>query len=232
MRGHAPAVRRAFAAPTTDQDFAAFAASQSGRIEEFPPSLSYPAGVVLFRQGGSADEVFYLEHGLVKLVRLQPSGEETIVGLRSAGWFLGAAAVVLGRAYAVTALTVTPCGVARIRAAQFRQQLRSNGALSWRVHGMHSEEIYTEITRVADDRSRSARERLERFLEQLLPALGASSDGRSVGIHVPLRQWEIAHLIGVTPQYLCQLLHEMEGEGVIRREGNVLSLCGTRVGGR
>jgi CRP/FNR family transcriptional regulator len=156
------------------------------------------------------------------LVRLQPSGEEAIVGLRSAGWFLGAAAVVTERPYAVTASTVTPCAIARIRAAPFRQVLKSNGATSWRVHRMHSEEIYAELARAADDRSLSAGERLQRFLKQFLPTLGVTKNSPSVGVQVPLRHWEIAHVIGVTPQYLCQLFQKLELDGVIRREAQAI----------
>lgn len=188
-------------------DFAAFATDPNDRVEELPPALSYPAGVELFRQGDAPAEVFHLEHGLVKLVRLQPNGAQTIVGLRSAGWFLGSAAVVLGRTYASTGVTVTPSAIARIPAPAFRHLLQSNAALSWRLHRMHSEEIHTDLTRAADDRTLSARERLERFLRRFATAVSSgSSPDRAV---VPLKQWEIADLLGITPQYLSQLLHDI-----------------------
>lgn len=195
-------------------DYPAFTASELGDVEGLPPGIFYPPKVVFFRQGGRTDEVFYLEHGLVKLMRLQPSGDESIVGLRSAGWFLASAACVLGREYVVTAVAVTGCRVARLRANAFRQLLKSNPALSWRVHRMHSEEIYDQLGRGADLRSLPARERLERLLATIGPQLETSADGTDRKLKIPLKQWEIAQLISVTPQYVCKLLRAMGHDGV------------------
>jgi len=36
-------------------------------------------------------------------------------------------------------------------------------------------------------------------------------------IHNPLKHWEIAQLISVTPQHLSRLLKRLEEEGIIRR---------------
>jgi CRP-like cAMP-binding protein len=210
MRGQPPDLPRlASADPVSSYDVPAFASDANDRVEEIPSPLSYPGGVELFRQGDAPNEVFHLEHGLVKLVRMQSSGTQTIVGLRSAGWFLGSAAVVLGRSHAMTAVTITPSMIARIPAGTFRHLLRSDAALSWRLHRMHSEEIHTDLTRAADDRSLPARERLGRFLRTFATHREGRVPRRA---DVPLKQWEIADLLGITPQYLSQLLHEMEAE--------------------
>ena len=188
------------------RDYPAFTASELGAVEGLPPAVLYPPKVVLFSQGARADEVFYLEHGLVKLMRLQPGGDESIVGLRSAGWFLASAASVLEREYVVTAVAVTACRVARLGADTFRDILTSNRALSWRVHRMHSEEIYDQLGRATDFRLLPARERLERFLATLAPQLQVPAGDPNFRVKIPLKQWEIAQLIGVTPQYVCKLL--------------------------
>src|SRR5438093_2109670 len=88
-------------------------ATQAG-APVFPAHQSYPPGAELFRQGDAAREVFHLGQGLVKLRRTQPDGVEAIVGLRSGGWSLGAAAAVLGKTYATTAVTASRCSVSRL----------------------------------------------------------------------------------------------------------------------
>lgn len=201
-----------------------FALDDQSRAPGFPRSQHYPPEVELFRQGNPAEEVFYIERGLVKLLRSQASGEERIVGLRSSGWFLGAAAVVIGMPLTVTAITVRPCRVARLEAAEFCRQLRENSAISWRLHEMHSREVYNQTIQVADLMSDSARQRLKEFLWRLAPAAEALAAENPVRVDVPLKQWEIAQLIGVTPPYLCQLMSELESDGELRRENGGLVL--------
>jgi hypothetical protein len=113
-------------------------------------------------------EVFYLESGLCKLVRVQADGAETIVGIRGPGWFLAAAAALLEQPYAVTAKTLTRCRIARLGAAQFRSQVRSNADRAWLIHRMHCEEIYLQLTQVAELSSESARQRLIHLLQRIV----------------------------------------------------------------
>ena len=83
---------------------------------------------------------------------------------------------------------------------------------------MHSEEVYSQLIRAADRDLLSARERLEHFLQQIAEAThpsGLEGDRKAV---LPLRQWEIAQLIGVTPQWLSRLFHELEEVGTLRRQ--------------
>lgn len=169
-------------------------------------------------------QVFFLEQGLLKLLRLEPDGQELIAGLRATGWFVGAAAAILEMPYSVTAVTATACRVSRLGADAFRRSLRSDPALSWRVHEMHSREIYDDLARMAGLATHSARSRLEAFLGRLAQALPPAGTNGEIRLEVPLKQWELAHLLAVTPQYLCQLLGEMEREGRLRRDGKFLVL--------
>ena len=205
------------------QDFAAYVFTGNGHVEGFGPGSTYPAGVELFREEDTMEEVLYLEHGLVKLQKLYRGGEEIIIGLRSAGWVLAAGSVLLDRPCAATAVTVTPCRVARMNAAMFRQRVKAGGALSWSVHRMTCEEVHAQLGLVTDLTTVPARQRLEQFLWSLASGLRPSSEG-DVRFEVPLRQWEIAQLISVTPPYLCQLLGELCEAGVIARDGQAIIL--------
>src|SRR5437773_7404634 len=68
--------------PLNPDRFTAFAVPRNGHAEGLRPVQGYPAGVTLFQQGCDALDVFYLEEGLMKLLRIQPDGREVIVGLR------------------------------------------------------------------------------------------------------------------------------------------------------
>ena len=205
----------------------------SSPTHEFPAAQNYPARVELFRQGDTPNSVFLLEHGLIKLMRVENDGRGIIVGLRASGWCVGAASVILGRPYLVSAVTVTPSRVSCMSAEAFQEALRSDPALSWHLHEMHSREVHAEIDHVTEFNSLSARRRLERFLRRLEGIIDPERDGDEVRLVIPLRQWEIAQLIGVTPPYLSELTRDLEGRGLLRRERESLVLCrpGTPVTG-
>ena len=225
MRGRIPsAVHIRSRHTASPQDFAAFGFPGNGLPEGFTPPMTYPAGAELFREADVPAEVLYLEHGLVKLQKLHPSGEEMIVGLRSAGWFLAAASVMVERPCAATAITVTPCRIARVRAETFRQRVKTGGPLSWSVHRMHCDELHAQLGLVADLNAVPARERLTHFLRRLAAGLTSAPDSGDVRFEIPLRHWEVAQLIGVTAPYLSQLLAELESDGIIRREKQTVVL--------
>jgi CRP/FNR family transcriptional regulator len=172
--------------------------------------LGYPPGVRLFIQGHPSTDVFYLERGLVKLTSTQPSGEAAIIALRAAGWFLGAAAALLEQRHCVTAVTMVPCSLSRLPASLFRRLLRLDAELSWRVHEAHAEEICAQLTETVERVCLPAKKRLERFLGQLAIAATADREQPARRIVLPLKRWEIAPLISVSPQYLSGLFRELE----------------------
>jgi CRP-like cAMP-binding protein len=225
LRGFSPSPER------VDRTFRSFAISQGSRPDAFGSALSYPPGIQLFRQGDPSDGVFLLEHGLVKVLIVRANGDERIVGLRAGGWLMGVAAAVLKLPHAVTAVTVSACRIARLGAEEFLRRLRSDPALSWWLHEMHSRQTYEELVQLAEATAASARERLEGFLGRLVPWASSLNDHGEHRIDLVLRHWEIAQLIGVTPPYLSGLFGELERAGAVRREGEGLVLL-AQGGGR
>ena len=171
--------------------------------------ITIPAKSAIFWQGEVADAVFSVRRGLIKLVRGHSSGAESIVGLRANGWILGASAAVLGETHTMSAVALAPTRVARIPAAVFCRRLREDPEFSLRVHEMNSREIHTELVEKADIKSASARERLKRFLQSLTPVHSGVDGPPGPPKRLPLCQWEIAQLVGVTPQYLCRLMADI-----------------------
>jgi len=65
-----------------------------------------------------------------------------------------------------------------------------------------------------DMASLSALGRLSKFLSEVLQGRGEAP--------IPLKQWEIAELLGVTPEHLSRLLKVLESKGLVRRGKNLL----------
>lgn len=182
----------------------------------FPSPQTYPPGVELFYQDAMVREVYWLEDGLVKLVRVDGEGRERILGLRSPGRLVGAALVIVGRPSPVSAVTVTRCRLCRMSGHEFAQMISADSNLSWKVHEMQSREVYGQFQRLAELSGASSRERLEHFLRSLLPFTAASNARAEVRVCLPLKRWELAQLIAVTPEHLSRLFRQLSDEGVIQ----------------
>ncbi len=171
-------------------------------------------------QGHDAAKVVALCSGVVKLVRGLRDGKEALVGIRVRGAILGAGAALLGVAEPLSVTTLSHCEVIEIPASQFSSLVRRGGALSWWMHLEHCQELERELTQISELACLSARERLTHFMELIGGLVEPTHHGGGQALVViPLKDWELAQLIAVTPQYVCQLMHELEREGRLIRQG-------------
>ena len=90
------------------------------------------------------------------------------------------------------------------------------------MHLVHSLEVYEQSWQLADMKSLSARQRLEQLLWQMLSAAELANETREIRLRVPLKYWEIAQLIGVTPEHLSRQLRQLRDEGILDHENGVL----------
>jgi CRP-like cAMP-binding protein len=211
---------RAVHSKETDYTNAFNSQTQSGSADvwkEFEtPLQAYPTGAELYQQGSQAEEVFCLDTGVVKLLRLESDGQELIVDLRFPDWLMGAASVIVEEPHSCTAVTITPCRLRRIPASVFRYLLKNDGQFSWRVHRMHSRKVHDQVNRISQLACLSARHRIEYFFTQLISALGLDQQQKNITLPLPLKNSEIAALIAVTPEYFSRMLKQMQAERVIR----------------
>lgn len=183
----------------------------------FGPAQVYPPAVELFRQDVLLREVIYIEAGVVKLVRAEPGGQEAILHLALSGAWLGTAAVIAGIPTPASAITCTESRVLRAPAETFRRLLKENAAFAECIQEVHARELCRQIGWMGQLSSLTSRQRLARTVRQLIAALGLQPTGSGIRLHLPLRHWELAQLVAVTPEHLSRLLRDMEAEGVIKR---------------
>jgi CRP-like cAMP-binding protein len=196
--------------------------SQSVPSREFPPSTT------LFLQGAAPREVFYIERGLVKLIRMSRNGQELAVGLQSQGSLLGAASLIVQEPYSFTAITVTSCALSRIPADLFLHLAKTDEEFCWYLHEVHSREVHQQAKQLAALKYQSARQRFERLLLQFLSTISAHERQTSMKIRLPLKHWEIAQLIGVRPEHLSRVLLQIKQEGILREEDGYIIVFDVR----
>lgn len=181
------------------------------------PVQSFPAGTVLFKQGAGSQHVFFLERGLVKISHMDASGQEMIISLMSApGSIMGASCAVLEK-HIVTATVLARSQLRQMASTEFRALINRNPDMSWYIHQMHCRILSRMITQRSQMGALSVRRRLEQLFWKLIDSMDLRIEGE-VRLELPLKYWEVAQLIVVTPEHLSRVVKSMEKDGLLKRE--------------
>ncbi|HVF56785.1 MAG TPA: Crp/Fnr family transcriptional regulator [Pyrinomonadaceae bacterium] len=173
--------------------------------------------IELYRQGTAAREVYFIESGLVKLIRSEQGGQELITDLRFPGYLLADASIIANRPHPLTAVTLTKTRVRRIPAKVFCRLLQGDAQFAWGIRQMQSREAFDNVARITQLGCLSARLRLEHLIRMLIRAEDVKSLRANVRLEVPLKSWEVAQLIAVTPAYLSRLFNQLEKDEILKR---------------
>lgn len=173
---------------------------------------TYPAGVELFAQGSCVHDVYLLQQGLVKLVHTDENGRERILDLRLPAGLVGGACAVLQVASPVSAITATPCLIRRLPRHEFLGALTSDTQFAWAVTQLWCDEVNGQLRRLAELGAAPARLQLERVISTLADNASMSPGPR---LQLPLKRFELAQWLGVTPEHLSRLFRQLVEEGVI-----------------
>lgn len=190
----------------------------------FAPERSYSRSTQLFQQGEPCFAVYFVNSGLVKIKALDLDGQEVIVSVCGAGWLLGADCAILEEACQSSAETVTECRLQRISSKNLRSVLKADPELSWRIHQILSLEARIRSKKLAALASQPAKVRLIRFLSQAVLEYRCEVPTEARVLNLPLKQWEIAQLLGITPEHINRLLRHLEQDGVVLRRKAALVL--------
>jgi CRP-like cAMP-binding protein len=172
----------------------------------------------IFSQNESPHTVYLICSGLVKLVRTESDGKRVIVGLRRAGWLLGASALLLGMPYAATAETVTRSKLCFVPIEQLKQVMDTNAQFSKWISMILSREVYFGLINISEKCSLSGRQRLGKFLWELVQTEDGVAPKGPIKIQTGLMNWEVSQLLSITPQYFSRLMRQLQDEGIVKRK--------------
>lgn len=195
----------------------------NSRTMGWQPAQEFAAHSVIISQDTPAAAVYFIESGLVKLSRIEPTGREVIAGLRRRHWLMGSPAVFLRKQYSFNVTTLVACRMRRISAQKFLDLVETDAAFSRALLRMLSQEVYTQGRQFVNLGCQCAKERLKRLLYEVITEMVITPDAQQeIKLQVPLKHREMAQMIAVTPEHLSRLLKSLEQEGAIKRDGNVL----------
>jgi CRP/FNR family transcriptional regulator, cyclic AMP receptor protein len=186
------------------------------RIE---PSVSLPKGSRVFREGEPVRCVYFITHGVVKLVS-SAAGREVLVATRTRGWILGAVAAILNKSHRSTAITMSECQLVPLPLTEFHESRYQQQDMSMWLHDMLAREVEEQLARSRDLVTANVRGRLEQLLGDLLMCSGRTRTDGSVKLTLSVTVTEIADLIGASREQVSRTISRLVKEGILRRHKN------------
>jgi CRP-like cAMP-binding protein len=164
--------------------------------------LSLGNGERLIEQWNRSSHVYLIREGLVKLVYAGENGQHVTLGLRSAGWYAGAAQAILDTPSLYSVQTVGECKVSQIPAGDFFEWTTKNVKKLHQVMKSLAMDSIIQAKLHAEINSNSAAERLEHFMQE---RAAQDAQWKTVDPLPLLKQGELAQLLAVSPEHLCRL---------------------------
>lgn len=186
---------------------------------------TYPPGVSLVCQGADPPAIWRILSGLAKCVMTGPDGTQTMIALRGPGWLLGVNSVLLRTKSPVSVITASPCTIAGIARQVLERLIVSDADVPPSLLALQAAEIEDLTMRYGELASGSSRTRLLRILRLLLDAeRRARVAPATVKLQLPLKEWELAQFVAVTPAHLCRLFGALERDRLLRRNRGWLEI--------
>jgi CRP-like cAMP-binding protein len=182
-----------------------------GATQETQPREILPVGV--------SSSIYYIRNGVVKVVETLASGEELIIGLRSRGALFG----VPGAAWPDHATRLIACSVVsciRVPPWAFENLLERQRPLLEHLYVLRMREYEICLSHLRILAMPSGKNRLLTFLQ----LCRNSNQDACEKVELPLRDWEMAQVLNVTPAHLSRLFASLQRTGVLERSRRLVTL--------
>lgn len=192
-----------------------FANLQQSRLESIPfrPLITrYTAGEAIYRQGDSADTLFTLRSGIVKITKSLPDGRSHILYLETSGALLGWDSFVEDT-YSQSAIAVSDVEVCRLPESElnvlrFKDMALDNAILRRWVNSLRrAEQRMLELSTMKGP---------EKLATLLLDWCSNAPPGTWVDL--PLTRAELGEMLGLTVETISRFLADWRKQGLISEQ--------------
>jgi CRP-like cAMP-binding protein len=174
-----------------------------------PKNIQRLESVVL--HGDSADALWLVYRGWVKLTRQTPDGKEAVVGLCTEGDVFGEAALFTGASYPYTAEIISPeAELLAIPAISLRSIISEDPSISRHIMAIMNERTTQTQLKLEHMSTMSAAQRLGCFLLRLCHQ---QADGSKM-LHIPVEKNILATYLGMKPETLSRSQQQLKTLGI------------------
>jgi CRP-like cAMP-binding protein len=188
---------------------------QSGMLPE--PAL-YSVGAMIFDRKTESQDLFLLEKGLVVFEREEIAKDRSgVFGLCSPGHLFGQSAEVPSLSNPYSAIALTRCSIYRIGKERVLMALQEGGEPALFIVRQLLRNLLCVRAQATESTVKPAKVRFQQLLVELASVLEDRSPTGS--IRMPLKDKELASLLGISPQQFSVIKRDLEAERVITCSG-------------
>jgi CRP/FNR family transcriptional regulator, cyclic AMP receptor protein len=188
------------------------------KVGQGKTTLQVPKEHLIFSQGDTADAVFYVRMGRIKLTVISQHGKEAVIGILEHGSFFGEGCLVEQQTCMATAITLDASTIVRIEKAAMIRALRDESTFS----ELFTTYLLSRNVRIqadlVDHLFNSAEKRLARIL-LLLAHYG--KEGKPESVIPKISQDTLAEMIGTTRSRVSHFMNKFRKLGFIRYNGRM-----------
>lgn len=169
----------------------------------------YARGETIFLQDEKAIVVHVVIEGWVKLYRITPNGNETVVDVFTRGQSFGEAVAFRMKPYPVSAEAVTDCTLLQISAPRFIKMLRREPEVAIAVVASTFQHLHDLVGQIEQIKSQTGAQRVAHFLIRL-----CTCKSGSCVVTLPYDKLLIAGRLGMKPESLSRAFAKLKKVGV------------------
>jgi CRP-like cAMP-binding protein len=186
-------------------------------------SRVYKPGSILFSEGDPPDGLHILDSGRAIMFGSNARGKTFITKIASAGEMLGLNAIILGKAYLLSAEAMEPSRVSYVLREDFLNFLKKSPDASKQVIEQLSANYYDSQRDVRTlYLSSSIREKLARLLVSWVES--GDHPNEQVWLNIDLTHEQIGQMIGASRETVSRTMSALSEAGVIVVKGHVLEI--------
>ena len=173
---------------------------------------------IIFAQGDTADSVFYIKKGRIKVAVVSKDGKEAVIALLGPDEFCGEGCLIGQPKRLATASALTECETMRVSKAELQRVLHDEPAFSQ----MFMSHILLRHARVEEDLVDQLFNSTEKRLARLLLLLANfGKEGRPEPILAKISQETLAEMIGTTRSRVSHFMNKFRKLGFINYNGHL-----------
>jgi CRP/FNR family cyclic AMP-dependent transcriptional regulator len=179
---------------------------------------TYRRGQPIFAQGESADAVFFVKQGKVKMAVLSPQGKQAVIALLGPGDFFGEGCLAGQPVRMATATALMECSIVRLAKPTMIQALQRDSVFA----GLFTTYLLSRNIRMEEDLVdqlfNSSEKRLARIL-LLLANFG--KEGRPEPVVPKINQETLAEMVGTTRSRISHFMNKFRRLGFVEYNGRL-----------
>ncbi len=175
---------------------------------------------VLFMEGQSANDLFFVSQGKVKTYKINSDGKELITGLHQAGDFLGYVPLLEDSAHIETAEALEDTEVSMIPKKDFIALIYSSRDVAHKFIKLLSNNIEQTEQRLLDLAYQSVRQRVAGALLKISDKFVLPDNSAAISI----ARRDISNIVGTATESLNRTLADFKDEGLVEISGDGLRI--------